>query len=101
MNAFNTINTDEAMRALLGGERGEAHTRAWGINGATAAAPLDITETDQSKAGALPRGGGEVRRRKEGSKTTNRPDKRSKLHPLGGGKAKTETATTVVVNLQN
>lgn len=101
MNAFNTLNTDGAVRALLSGERDEAHTRAWGQHGAMAAAPFDITEEDQSKAGTLPLGGGEARRRREGSYTPTSTDKRSKLHPLGGGKGKAETATTVVVNLQN
>jgi len=73
---------------------------AWGINGATASAPFHITEAEQSKAGALPRGGGEAGRRKEGSNTPAGTDKLSKLHPLGGGRGKTETATTIVVNPQ-
>ena len=100
MNRFNTPNIDEAARASMGRDRREVHIRAWGINGATSEASFHIHEVAQSKAGALPRGGGEARRRKEGSYTPTGSYKRSKHHPLGGGNGKTETATLVVVNLQ-
>jgi hypothetical protein len=92
MNSINMLHTREVPRTVVSGESGEAHTRAWGANGATAAAPFHIDEAEPSKAGALPLGGGEVGRRKEGSYTPAGTDKLNNHHPSEDGMANAETA---------